>query len=267
MLEGLRGGHLPTAAGAWAGPAPGYWSPRIADRRAAAGGGGRPGPAGRGRAYGGPGDDPGVRCRGADDRCGPDPQRPRARGQPGGITGSDVASPGDPAHPPAGGVAGSAAGAGFPWHVTGPPQAPVIEAFTSEAAFSAAYSGSGRCGDTLPDADAGVAGRRLSTRQPGGSSADGRARIRSTACAARGPHRLAAEGVSMGTPWWRPKNATEEAMAAALRRGDAPADFRAVVAAELYLAQFEDEETVNRRCSPDASATRPRRRSTPLWKD
>lgn len=47
----------------------------------------------------------------------------------------------------------------------------------------------------------------------------------------------------MGTPWWRPKNATEEAMAAALRRGDAPAYFRAVVAAELYLAQFEDEET------------------------
>ena len=29
----------------------------------------------------------------------------------------------------------------FPWHVTGPPQAPVIEAFTSEAAFSAAYPG------------------------------------------------------------------------------------------------------------------------------
>lgn len=44
----------------------------------------------------------------------------------------------------------------------------------------------------------------------------------------------------MGTPWWRPKNETEQAMATALRHQDATAYFQAVVAAELYLPQFED---------------------------
>ncbi len=45
----------------------------------------------------------------------------------------------------------------------------------------------------------------------------------------------------MGTPWWRPKNETEEAMAAALRRGDPAAYFRALIDGTLYVPEYSDE--------------------------